>query len=468
KALLDWYLDMALFELEKMRFWTHNPQLTGLILSGLNTLLLKTHPSAEKRAFSMVKRLKGISRLVEKIKTRVSEPVQLWVDSEIRACKTLSDFMATIPEAFSSISEGLVQALSEAATDASKAMEEYRQWLESIEGSPALPANKGLYEELILKRHLGMEANEIEELGKHYLQETQEILTELVTKLPGESVTEIRSNIRKKHPASFEEALENYSQLAKRAKEFLIKNDILTIPPKENHQVMYTPPPIRHLMSLAGASPPGRYDDPQTGYFWCCPHDDPKMLLEHPNAWASILMTHESYPGHNLHAVCANSQPSLVRTHAFARPSSNLGLMYPSQIAEIIEGWALYCEEMMLEHGFEDNPANPNLEKQFSLINAVRWRAARMVIDVQLHTGRITYEEAVDFLASTVGFSETICRAEILMYSQSPGYFLSYLLGKHLLVNLKQELDIPEKEFHDKIVYSGFVPFWFLKTYVFS
>ncbi len=470
--LLEWSLDIALFEMEEMRFWTANPRISGLILSGTNSLLLKTHPSAEKRAKALIQRLKGIQRLIDDVKTRITEPVQLWINGEMRGCQALPSFFESIPEAFPSIIEEDKQILSEAVKTGLDSINQYQKWLQSIKGSPNLPTKKALYEKLVMKRRLGLSAYEIEDLGRYYLQFTEKILKDLVSKLPGDSISEVRDNIRKKHPESYEKALENYKQLAKKAKSFLIDNDILSMPPNENHEVVWTPPPMRHLMSQAGASPPGKFDDPQTGRFWLCPHDDPKMLEEHPNAWASIVMCHESYPGHNLHGICANTNPSPVRTRIFVHPSPNMGFMYPSQTAEVLEGWGLYCEEMMLNHGFEYDPANPNdlenLEKQFTLINALRWRAARIVIDVQLHTERLSYEEGVKFLQKATGFRETMCRAEVLMYSQSPGYFFSYLLGKHLLVNLKQELEIPEKEFHDGIVYSGTVPFWFLKERVFN
>ncbi|MFX0061716.1 MAG: DUF885 domain-containing protein [Candidatus Hermodarchaeota archaeon] len=463
--LFEWYLDIVLFELEKMRYWEYNPRISGLILSGLNGLLLRKKPTSESNANSMVKRLQTIPQVIEDIKNRATKPAQLWVDGEIKALGTLSSFIKTIPDAFTDTR--LIQELEEAATIAIDAINEYQQWLKTIE-SGSLPINKELYEQLILKRRLGLDPKAIETLGLKYLQNTEEQLNKLVKVLPGQTIEEVRENIRKKHAPSFEILLDEYKEIAQKAEDFIIANDILTIPPNFEHKVVYTPPPMRHLMSLAGASPPGKYKDPQTGYFWVCPHDDLKMLEEHPYAWQSLLMSHESFPGHNIQAICANTHSSAVRTRLFAGPSSNLGLMYYGQLAEIIEGWALYCEQMMLEKGFEDDPANPDPEKQFMLYNAIRWRAARMVIDVRLHTGEFSYEKAVEFLGNATGFNETINRAEVLMYSQSPGYFFSYLTGKHLLVHLKEELQISDKEFHDKILYGGFVPYWFLKEHVFA
>ncbi|MFX0095016.1 MAG: DUF885 domain-containing protein, partial [Candidatus Hodarchaeota archaeon] len=466
-GLFEWYLDICLFELEKMRYWESSPRISGLVLSGLNGLLLRNQPTSKVIANAMTQRLLGIPQVIADIKDRATKPAQLWVDGEIKALKTLPKFIETIPSAFTDINSRLMQELKKAVNTAIDAINDYQQWLKSIKGG-SLPINRDLYEQLTLKRRLGLDAKEIEVLGLKYLKSTEEKLKKLVEDLPGETIQEVRKNIRKKHAPSFEALLSEYRDIAQKAQEFIVANDILTMPPNLEHKVVYTPPPMRHLMSLAGASPPGKYEDPQLGYFWVCPHNDLKMLEEHPHAWSSLLMSHESFPGHNLQTICANTYLSVVRTRLFAAPSSNLGLMYSGQLAEIIEGWALYCEQMMLEKGFEDNPSNPNPEKQFILYNAIRWRAARMVIDVRLHTGHFSYEEAVEFLSNATGFSNTITSAEVLMYSQSPGYFFSYLTGKHLLVNLKEELQISDKEFHDKILYCGFVPYWFIKEHIFA
>jgi uncharacterized protein (DUF885 family) len=142
--------------------------------------------------------------------------------------------------------------------------------------------------------------------------------------------------------------------------------------------------------------------------------------------------------------------------------------MYSSKLAEITEGWGLYCEEMMYNSGYAHDLKHPDLEQKFLQINARRWRATRMVVDVGLHLGRMSMEEAATFLQEMTGYNETTARSEVLMYSLSPGYFLSYLLGYHLITELKKALPIPEKEFHNKLLYAGNVPWWFLKYSTFS
>ncbi|MFX1251886.1 MAG: DUF885 family protein, partial [Promethearchaeota archaeon] len=158
-SLFEWYLDITLFELEKIRYWEYNPRISGLILSGLNGLLLRNQPTSESNANSMVKRLQGIPQVIEDIKNRAIKPAQLWVNGEIRALGTLSSFIKTIPDAFTDTK--LIQELKQAVTIAIDALMEYQEWLKTIETGP-LPINKDLYEQLTLKRRLGLDAKAIE------------------------------------------------------------------------------------------------------------------------------------------------------------------------------------------------------------------------------------------------------------------------------------------------------------------
>ncbi len=89
-----------------------------------------------------------------------------------------------------------------------------------------------------------------------------------------------------------------------------------------------------------------------------------------------------------------------------------------------------------------------------------------MLVDIGLHTEKMQFDEAIDFLMEHTGYNPTTAKSEVLMYSLSPGYFLSYLLGRHLLEQLKERTPISEKEFHDKVLYSGNIPYWFLRDHI--
>jgi len=97
------------------------------------------------------------------------------------------------------------------------------------------------------------------------------------------------------------------------------------------------------------------------------------------------------------------------------------------------------------------------------------WRAVRIIVDVKLSRGEMSFEEAVDMLVREAGMSREAAVAEVNRYTQTPGYPLSYLLGKHLILKLKEEVKqkmgekFDEKFFHDTITANGYLPISMLR-----
>jgi uncharacterized protein (DUF885 family) len=159
---------------------------------------------------------------------------------------------------------------------------------------------------------------------------------------------------------------------------------------------------------------------------------------------------HEGYPGHHLQLTCANKNPSLTRTL--------------SRAIETIEGWAHYCEEFMKEIGYDDT-----LESRFVQTLDSIWRATRIIIDVKLSCGKMSFNEAVDFLIEQTGMEKKAAIAEVKRYTQNPAYQLSYLLGKHLIKDLKMRVkkrmgsSFSDKFFHDTILNAGSLPMKYIE-----
>ena len=129
---------------------------------------------------------------------------------------------------------------------------------------------------------------------------------------------------------------------------------------------------------------------------------------------------------------------------------------------EFVEGWGMYSELMMREHGFDDGPA-------FRVImhtDAI-WRACRIILDIRLHRGELTVDEATDFLVEQTNFERANARAEVQWYTYRPTYPLSYLLGRTLLLELRSDeqqrlgdrFDL--KGFHDTLLRNGSLPISF-------
>ena len=175
---------------------------------------------------------------------------------------------------------------------------------------------------------------------------------------------------------------------------------------------------------------------------------DPRAMREHN--YASIYNTsiHEAYPGHHQQLAAANEHPSLVRLLVDA--------------PEFVEGWAMYCEQMMREEGFDTAP-----EHRLMMHTDAIWRACRIILDIKLQRGQIGVEEATDFLVEQTSFERPQAAAEVQRYTYTPTYQLSYLLGRVLLLRLREDEksrlgeSFSLREFHDAMLRQGSLPISF-------
>jgi uncharacterized protein (DUF885 family) len=229
------------------------------------------------------------------------------------------------------------------------------------------------------------------------------------------------------------------------------ENRLATIPAGEVLEVVETPPFLRATTPFAAYFPAAPFDERQLGVYIVTPLAGSEALQEHNRAAIQNTSVHEAYPGHHLQFVCANQNRSLPR------------LLSSFYAHEFVEGWAHYCEELMYEQGFSAGP-----EVRFVQLTDLIWRACRIVIDVELSCGRMTAEEGMRMLVEEAGMAPEGARAEVNRYTFTPGYQLSYLYGKHLLLALRERVKarlgsgFELRRFHDTLLYAGALPaaFW--------
>jgi uncharacterized protein (DUF885 family) len=170
-----------------------------------------------------------------------------------------------------------------------------------------------------------------------------------------------------------------------------------------------------------------------------------EQLQGHCNVSLSLTVVHEAYPGHHLQLYHSN------------RAGSRLRRLADSPV--LCEGWALYCEELMFEHGYHADP----LARIFQLKDLL-WRACRVVIDVGLHTGKMSFEQAVDYLVEQAMLERVNAETEVKRYTATPTQPMSYLVGKLLLLELREEAKRRRGEgfnlydFHSAVLASGSIP----------
>ena len=238
-----------------------------------------------------------------------------------------------------------------------------------------------------------------------------------------------------------------------RARQFVVDRKLAPLSPGERLEIVDTPMFERSLAPFAMYQPPAPFDADQTGFFYVTPIDlrrtkeeQAQQLAGHCTPSLPVIALHEAYPGHHLQLCHANRAATRLRKIA----SSDL----------FAEGWALYCEDLMWEQGFFTSDPWTRLFQLRDLL----WRACRVVIDAGLHSGRMTFDEAVDLLVSEAMLERVHAVAEVKRYAMTPTQPMSYLIGKLQILDLRDEAQkklgsrFNLHDFHAALLASGTIP----------
>jgi uncharacterized protein (DUF885 family) len=416
-----------IFQSEELGIWKSKPSASEAIGDGLFPLFMRSFAPLPRRLASIAGRLERAPRYIEESKGRIRTPVKIWSEIALESTQRLPGFLHVIESTGKDNLSGPEKArLEEAIAKTAEALQRHARWIKE----DVLPRSKGTmgigaakFRKLVRLRELGLTVEEIYAIGKKYLRESRRALTRLANEIkPGASVEEASEIVKSDHPPRFEGALEYTAKSMAEAKRFIIEHDLATIPPNEELNVIETPSYMRHIIPFAAYNSPARFEPHKQGFYMVTPVEDkPEMLREHSYAGTRNTAVHEGYPGHHLQLTCASLNPSYARILGDA--------------TEMVEGWAHYCEDMMKESGFSADP-----KTKFVQMTDQIWRACRIIIDVDLHTGKMGFDEAVDFLVHESGMQRPGAIAEVKRYTYNPAYQLSYLIGKHLIVQLRKDV----------------------------
>jgi uncharacterized protein (DUF885 family) len=446
---------LRLFEAEVVRTWERSTDASESIGTALFLLAARDFAPLEERLRSLTGRIEGIPTALLQVRDRLADDsVRLWLELEAMSATQLpglvDEIVASADSVWAAGSPELAR-LQRAAATAGTALRDYAAWLESQldeAGERVALGRAGLDELMGLRALDGLATDEILDIGWEQLEAQHRARREAGRQIdPALSEAEIVELVKADGPADFESALAGYRDAMYRARDFIAERSLATLPSDDILEVVPTPRHMRSLLPLAAYFDPAAFDHPRRGTYVVTPSvdGDPRAMREHN--WSSIVNTsvHEAYPGHHLQLTAALATPTPARLMVEA--------------PEFVEGWGMYCEQLMLEEGFEDSP-----QRRVIVATDAIWRAARIILDIRLHRGEVSVEEGVEFLIKHTGFERSVAKAEVHRYTTVPGYNLSYLTGKVLLLRLRaaEQARLGDafslKGFHDALLYSGSLP----------
>jgi uncharacterized protein (DUF885 family) len=271
-----------------------------------------------------------------------------------------------------------------------------------------------------------------------------------------------------------------YREAGERAVEYGRAHDLFDIPAEYRLDVVATPPVLRSTIDAAYYPAPP-FKSTGVGRFYLTPTgNDPAALKLNNRASVADTAVHEGFPGHDWNYKFMTQHAAEISNVRWLTPGAveDSSSMWEDSMAS--EGWALYAEELMAEpgpgrpHGFY-SPDEHLYELQGQLLRAVRVR-----VDVGIHTGRLTFDEAVDYYTAHVEFypgaraaaardpraraiTDGATRA-LYRYSKWPTQAITYNLGKNAIVELraavkaKQGAGFSAKRFHERFMAMGSIP----------
>jgi hypothetical protein len=274
---------------------------------------------------------------------------------------------------------------------------------------------------------------------------------------PSKDWRAIYMDLRKEHPKQ-EDLMGVYRKEVERARQFLKDKNLISLP-KEQLEVIETPDWYRgripYAAYLPGRGPSGQFM--VTTVIDTDPAKAEEQLRAHSYGFIPPVVVHEAMPGHHTQHV-HDSYNRVDQTNPSKRTLAAI-LEMTDRNTYFLEGWGVYSEEMVRENGYYTKPQ----EELFALRN-ILWRAARAWIDPQIHTGKMKYNEAVDFMVNNVLLERDRAEIEVNRYYQQPTVVSSYMVGMLQIQQLRAQLKAAQgngfnlKNFHDSLLKGHEIP----------
>ena len=460
-GMLASHIRSRMFELEEVRTWERNPQqYADIIATSLASQALFTHASAPERARRVLSKLRQTPRLIQAARDNVKDPPGIFVKVGIETMRGVLTFIEQdLPRAFSNVDDlHLLGDLADAQTEALQAVGAYVESLEK-EIAPRARASFRLgrekFEQKVkLDEGLSVPVDRLLAIATRELKATQDAFKRVAGRMNGGDPLETWARMKAGHPAPGELVANGRDQLNE-LKTYLERQALITLPPGE--PITVAPTPEFYRWSFASMWTPGPFESkPSRAYYYLTdvdrswPEDRQQEHLRdynYPTLWS--ISIHEVYPGHFLH------YQHLRRVESKARKS----IMFAP--ASFVEGWAHYCEQMMIEAGFgrEDHGV------ELGQLAEALIRLVRFIVGIRLHAEDLSVEQGVRLFREEAYMEEASARREAERGTFDPTY-LVYSVGKLMLLKLRQDYKQQQgkafslRTFHDTLLGNGTAPFW--------
>jgi len=452
---IDWILFRA--QLEEVEFGNRvlkfertNPQVyVGDCTNGIFSLLKKEYDTPRNRARAATARLKQMPALLTQGLSNLQNPVKLYAQLAIQSARSIDPLLNNSLMALDvDLPPNEHDELIKARDAALAALHGYADELEKrlpkmVDFVPMGEANYNYYLKHVLL--LPLDAGQVEMIGRVELARYRA----LEALLPDPKLADPDPKRSANIPPDQASFLKAYESREEEMIKFMKEHNLVTMPDYLGpFQIRQLPEAFKPTSPGGFMNPPGVYDKDSTGFFFIPTYNPQsknfyiRAAIEDPRP----ILGHEGIPGHFLQlSIAKHLSDEIRRQH---------------EDGVFVEGWALYGEEMLMRTGLYPN----NSAAQGQILRLSRYRAARIGVDVNLHTGRWTFEQAVKYFMEAGGLDREAAEGEAAGAASSPAQKISYIIGKWQIMNLlgrykdRQGENFRLGQFHDDLIKYGSLP----------
>jgi uncharacterized protein (DUF885 family) len=458
----------TLLTLETIRPWEKNADnYSGTCANGAFVLMERKFASPDERLRSLIAREKQMPVVLAEARVNLKNPPRVFTEIAIEQLPDIITFFGhDVPLAFADAKDAARKA-EFAQTNAAviAALNSYLAWLKT----DLLPQSNGDFrigaetfsKKLLYDEMVDFPLDKLLEIGWADLRKNQAHFNEVAKELePDKTPGEVLEELGENHPAP-EQLLNSFRATFDGLIGFIRAHHIVTIPSDVRPIVEETPPFMR-ATTFASMDTPGPYESHATEAYFNVTLPDPSMTPAQVEGYmhsfniGTVISTavHEAYPGHYIQFLWLPQAPSRVRKLLGANTD--------------IEGWAHYTEQMMLDEGYGQPGAGAKDEREAKFLRLGQLqdallRNARFIAGIQMHSGKMSFDEAVAFFQKEGYQSKETATVETKRGAGDPTY-LYYTLGKLEIMKLREDMKKKQgaafslEEFHNNFLRQGFPP----------
>ena len=465
-----------LFEIQDMAVFERNPMVYARA-GDVNVYIKRNFAPLEDRVRSLVAIESQIPNILIAARTNLEEKLpKPFIELAIQIARGSADFLKKdLVAAVSGLKDEQLRVAFQAANrKAANALSDYATWLER-EKLPKATLDFALGEEkfgrfLAQTELVNLSPQKVLEIGMAQLKAEQEAFAEAAKKIdPNKPAIEVFKQIQSEHPAS-DKLIPDTAKDLDKIRKYVVSRRLVGVPSEVPAKVKETPQYLR-ATSFASMDTPGPFEKRATeAYYYVTPTEEDwpeqekeEWLTAFNYYTSDVVSIHEVYPGHYVQFL-----------HLNASPASKIEKIFGSYA--FIEGWAHYCEKLMIDEGFgrssNSSPSEDDVKHaakyRMAQADEALLRLCRLCVSIKVHTQNMSIDEATKFFQDNCYYEQKPARQEAMRATFDPGY-LNYTLGKLQILKLRDDYkaqqgdDFSLQKFHNELLSHGMPPIRLLR-----